>query len=72
MNIVEDDVEFLIIKAIESKFLDALIDQYNEKVDFNNVLKRNIGTINQKELQNDLKNLIVTLENFEIGDESSS
>lgn len=56
----------MVIKAIESQFMDALIDQTNETIHFNNVLKRNIGGTNLNEIKSDLAKLIETLENFEI------
>jgi len=43
LNVEKDDVEFLVIQAIESKFIDALIDQSQETIYLNKVLKRNIG-----------------------------
>lgn len=66
MKVDEDEIEFQIIKAIECDFINAVIDQPNEVVYFNKVLKRNVGHTCIKSIKQDLENLIETLNEFKI------
>lgn len=66
LNVEKDDVEFLVIQAIESKFIDALIDQSQETIYLNKVLKRNIGKKSQEEIRGDLSKLSSMLDNFKV------
>lgn len=66
MKVDEDEIEFQIIKAIECDFINAVIDQPNEVVYFNKVLKRNVGETCIKSIKQDLDNLIDTLNEFKI------
>lgn len=66
MKIDRDEVEFLVIKAIECGFVEAVLDQPNEVIYFNKVLKRNVGATNCKEIDEGLKTLLHTLSNFTI------
>ena len=61
-----DEVETLVIKAIECDFIESVIDQPNEVVYFNKVLKRNVGVMNVDEINKDLQKLLATLEDFKI------
>lgn len=66
MKVDEDEIEFQIIKAIECDFINAVIDQPNEVVYFNKVLKRNVGDTCIKSIKQDLENLLETLNEFKI------
>merc|ERR1712196_270295 len=66
MKVDDDEIEFLIIKAIECDFIEAVLDQPNEVVYFNKVLKRNVGGTCMKSIKEDLQNLLETLNEFKI------
>jgi len=61
MKVDHDEVETLVIKAIECDFVEAVLDQPNEKVYFNKVLRRNVGSTNLKDIDQGLQNLLTTL-----------
>jgi len=64
MKVDQDEVETLVIKAIECDFAQAVLDQPNEKVYFNKVLRRNVGSTNLKDIDQGLENLLTTLNQF--------
>lgn len=66
LKVDSDEVETLVIKAIECDFIESVIDQPNEVVYFNKVLKRNVGVMNVDEINKDLQKLLATLEDFKI------
>lgn len=66
MKVDDDEIEFQIIKAIECDFIEAVLDQPNEVVYFNKVLKRNVGDTCMKSIKDDLQNLLETLNEFKI------
>jgi len=66
MKIDQEEVEFLVIKAIENDFVLAVLDQPNEVIYFNKVLKRNVGMTNFGDIDTGLKKLLETLSNFKI------
>jgi len=66
MKVDSDEVETLVIKAIECDFIESVIDQPNEIIYFNKVLKRNVGVSNLDDINKDLQKLLATLEDFGI------
>lgn len=60
----QDEVETLVIRAIECDFVESVIDQPNEVIYFNKVLKRNVGVSDLAAINRDLETLCRTLENF--------
>jgi len=66
MKANSDEVETLVIKAIECDFVESVIDQPNEIIYFNKVLKRNVGVSNVEEMNKDIQKLLKTLEDFKV------
>jgi len=64
MKVDQDEVETLVIKAMECDFVQAVLDQPNEKVYFNKVLRRNVGSTNLEDIDQGLQNLLTTLNQF--------
>jgi len=54
MHIDGDEVETLVIKAIECDFVESVIDQPNETIYFTKVLKRNVGVTSLNDINKDL------------------
>lgn len=52
------------IRAIECDFVESVIDQPNEVIYFNKVLKRNVGVSDLAAINQDLEKLCKTLEDF--------
>lgn len=64
MKVDQDEVETLVIRAIECDFVESVIDQPNEVIYFNKVLKRNVGVSDLAAINQDLEKLCKTLEDF--------
>lgn len=61
-----DETELFLIKAIQYKFVDALIDQVSQKIYFRDVLKRNLKLTSKTEIAKNFDGLLEKLRVYQI------
>lgn len=67
-----DETELFLIKAIQYKFVDALIDQMSQKIYFRDVLKRNLKLTSKKDIVKNLDGLMDKLKEYQTRQKESN